>query len=280
MISKVIFREIHKEEQSSIIDSLYEFGYAKIKSYFNFDDALRIGDWLTSKHSDLITKGRSYKERARASSKDKIIFSIHKYNDVFLDFIDTSIVRKILIKFLNDPYYRLIHDELPNFTLGYFNARSSGKELPLHIDNYIPYSGSKPLACQVAYYFNKSDIKNGCTIVVPKSHKSGTYADRSTTDIMPIICQPGDCVVWDSRIWHGTNNNIESNDRWALIATYKQWFLKQTLEMTSTISSSQYSNLNNVQKQLLGFCSMTPKNEFNNVVTKKGYEDLPTTINQ
>ena len=47
MINKVIFREIHKEEQYSIIESLHEFGYAKIKSYFNFEDALRmlfIGD--------------------------------------------------------------------------------------------------------------------------------------------------------------------------------------------------------------------------------------------
>ncbi len=279
MVSKVIFREIDKEEESSIIESLYEFGYAKIKSYFNFDDALRIGDWLTSKHSELIAKNKSYNEKIRAGSKDKIIFSIHKYNDIFLDFIDTSIVRKILIKFLNDPYYRLIPNELPNFTLGYFNARSSGNELPLHMDNYVPYSGSVPLACQVAYYFNKSDIKNGCTIVVPKSHKSGTYADRSSTDIKHIICQPGDCVVWDSRIWHGTTNNVESHDRWALISTYKQWFLKQTLEMTSTISSSQYSKLNNIQKQLLGFCAMTPKNEFDSVSTKKGYEDLPTLIN-
>ena len=279
MIKKVIFREIHKEEQSSIIESLYEFGYAKIKSYFNCDDALKIGYWLTNKYSDLISKEKSYKEKIRAGSKDKLIFSIHKYNDIFLDFIDTSIVRNILIKFLNDPYYRLIPDDLPNFTLGYFNARSSGKELPLHIDNIVPYSGSMPLACQVAYYFNKTDITNGCTIVVPKSHNSGTYADRSSTNIKPIICQPGDCVVWDSRLWHGTSNNTVNNDRWALVATYKQWFLKQTLELTSSISSSQYSNLNNVQKQLLGFCSITPKNEFDSVSTKKGYEDLPTTIN-
>ena len=273
------FRKLDDNEIKLICESIKDHGYAKVTSYFDVDQALDISTWLTTKYQELKESNHSYNEKMRIGTNDKLILSVHKYNSCFLKFIDCQIVREVLIEFLNDPYYTQLPPNAPNFNLGYFNARSSGNQLPLHIDNSIPYKGSKPLGCQCAYYFSKSDTQNGCTIVVPKSHMSGTYADRTTTNTQPIVSNPGDCVIWDSRLWHGTCNNKTDKDRWALIATYQQWFVKQSLALTNSLTSSQYKSLNNVQKQLFGFCSLTPKDEYSSVHTKKGYDDLPEDIN-
>ena len=49
--------------------------------------------------------------------------------------------------------------------------------------------------------------KNGCTIVVPKSHQIGVYSNKKTRKIMPLVGKVGDLIIWVSRLWHGTLEN-------------------------------------------------------------------------
>ena len=88
----------------------------------------------------------------------------------------------------------------PNYILSYYNARSSGNRLDLHINSYVPNPGPWCTAMQVVYMLDDTSERNGCTVVVPGSHRSGEFTDRSLRNVVPIIASAGDLVVWDSRL--------------------------------------------------------------------------------
>ena len=60
--------------------------------------------------------------------------------------------------------------------------------------------------------------------------------------------------------------------------TFGQWWIKPSMEITNSISQKNYSKLNNMQKQLLGFCSITPSNENQRINTKNGYNFLKKNL--
>jgi len=128
---------------------------------------------------------------------------------VFIKTLNNKKIIDIAKYFLNDKYYRFLPPNKPNFIINYFNARSSGEKLDLHIDSWIPYKGKKTHMMQFVFLLEKSTIDNGCTVVVKKSHKSGKFSNRKSKKIIPITGNPGDLIIWDSRLWHGTyENNI------------------------------------------------------------------------
>jgi len=182
--------------------------------------------------------------------------------------------------FLNDKYYRFISEEEPNYILNYFNARSSGNKLDLHIDSHIPYIGEHIFMMQVVFLLEKSTIDNGCTIVVPGSHNSGEYTDRSIEKVTFLEGEPGDMIIWDSRLWHGTTENITSNTRWAIVSTFSQWWIKQANDIPKGLENQVYKTLTDKQKQLLGFLSLPPKEPTERVNTKCGYDFLKDNVNE
>ena len=97
---------------------------------------------------------------------------------------------------------------------------------------------------------------------------------------MPIESAPGDVVIWDSRIWHGALENHSGHSRWALIATYMRWWIKQSFETTRTLPQDFYQRLSPSQKAVLGFCSAPWKDETHGVDMKRGYDELPDSVEE
>ena len=118
------------------------------------------------------------------------------------------------------------------------------------------------------------DESNGCTIVAPGSHLSGMYTDRDLTNLTKINAKAGDIVIWDSRLWHGTTENKTLTSRWALVATFTRWWLKQTMDMTRSLPNKIYKDLSDEEKLLLGFCSIPPSDESTRINTKSSYDSL------
>lgn len=227
------------------------------------------------KYSELNKNGRlAYGGVPSRDVLDKIIYSIHNYDKTFLDLLVSPLVRSVAITKLNDPYYRFLPPELPNYTLLYFNARSSGLALDLHIDSHIPYLSNHLTNMQFVFFLEDSTVDNGCTVVVPGSHTSGSYTDRDLTNVTPVEVKAGDLVFWDSRLWHGTLENKINQSRWALVATMGQWWVKPALDLVRSINPSIYKQCTDEQKLLLGFCSVPPVNEFIRNNTKCGYDFL------
>lgn len=203
-------------------------------------------------------------------------------NKEFL-FLETLFASKkgeaILTRFLNDKWYKQIPPTEPNYILRSFGARSSNAALPLHIDSFIPYSGNDVIVMQYAIVLEDQYQDNGCTIVVPGSHKSGQYANQDALkDAIPIEPKAGDVVIWDSRLWHGTTTNKTNNTRWAVIATFCRWWIKQHFNITDNMPQGNYERLTDKQKSILGFCSVPWNTEYEGIDLKRGYDTLEKDV--
>ena len=172
---------------------------------------------------------------------------------------------------LNDKYYAAIPGELPNYILRSMLLRSSLDAMPYHIDSFIPYEGSNTSVVQSVLFLNDSKIDNGCTLVVPGSHRSGEYAPQgSIPGEIPLEAEPGDMVIWDSRLWHATLENKARRDRWALVGTFCRWYIKQGFDYPRAIPEEMFNALDPDEKIVYGYCSYTPLSEFDKTELKAG----------
>jgi ectoine hydroxylase-related dioxygenase (phytanoyl-CoA dioxygenase family) len=185
-----------------------------------------------------------------------------------------NLVREILTGLLNDEWYKQIPKENPNYIMRSMIARSGGEAaLPLHIDSFIPSSGDYCWSAQVSFVLEDQSAANGCTIVVPKSHKSGRYVKQEDiVDAVNIESKAGDILIWDSRLWHGTTGNNTGKSRWAFISTYVRWWVKQNYQITETFPKEFYDKLTNEERAVIGYCSVPSRDEYDRIDIKSGYE--------
>lgn len=191
-----------------------------------------------------------------------------------------ALVREILIGLLNDQWYKQIPADEPNYILRSMLARNGGEApLPLHIDSFIPASGSYCWSAQVAFVLEDQNEENGCTVVVPGSHLLDRYADQEAMSrAVPVISKAGDIFIWDSRLWHGTRGNLSGATRWSFISTFGRWWLKQNFAMTDTFPPEFYEQLTDSERAVIGFCSIPPRDEYERIDIKGGYELLPAAL--
>jgi len=251
------------------IKEIRENGYTILPQVFK--------DWqvkylleLVKNHYE-ITKDQISKDVPYLNTNQPNVYNLQNKD---INFINTLFglknVEDILIDCLNDKWYKQIPQDQPNYILRSFGARSSNSALPLHIDSFIPYQGDEVIAMQVAIMLEDSTFENGCTTVVPRSHKSGKYA--SQVDAVSLQAKAGDILIWDSRLWHGTTTNKTEGTRWAIIATFTRWWVKQHFDIPNNVPRNIEEKLTNKDKQLLGYCSVPFKNEFEGIDLKRGYE--------
>ena len=265
-----IIKNLDKSRLDVISDILDKEGFILIKDLFYRDklkEIINIVRDLYSKNSHL-----RYKGLPKRDEKDLRIYNLPKRDKVFCDLIAEETLEKILINKLNDKYYRWLPPEVPNYIINSFNARSSGYALDLHIDSVIPFTGNYPISYVVVFVLEDMKQENGATILVPKSHKSGEYTDRKSTNIKMMHANSGDVLILDSRTWHGTAENLSTSTRWTLNAHFSIWSMKQQVDFKSSIPKNIINKLSNKQKQLLGFCSIPPKSEMDRINIKCGYE--------
>lgn len=113
-----------------------------------------------------------------------------------------------------------------------------GGEMVLHADQiFVPEPWpAEPQGCNVAWCLDEFTEENGATRIVPGSHRRHTApveADQQTPTIA--LEAPAGCiVVFESRLWHKTGNNVTKNERragafaWYTKPIYRQqenWFL-------------------------------------------------------
>lgn len=257
-----------KDSRSMLIESAIQeisvYGYTKLPALI--DNVHELLNLLENHHLDEIGRNKQlHEERAR----DKYVYNLQNKSHLFIKLLSNPLLKSIFQHFLNDPYYQVMPNSEPNYILNYFNARSSGSFLDLHIDCKVPATGKYTWVMQAAFVLEEMTEENGCTVVVPGSHKSGEYTDRKLAKRVPIQAQPGDVLLWDSRLWHGTTENVNGKSRWVAIATLTQWWIKQNLDIPRMLPQSIYEKCTPDEKILLGFCSIPPVTDKETVIMKK-----------
>ncbi len=214
-----------------------------------------------------LNKMRTSEMRSTTSKKiidSKLILTPHKTSKNFINVIFNKTIQRYCIKFLNDPYYRSIPKNKPNYSLNMSIVRSSGKDkLTFHRDDRNPPSTSNEICnLQFALALDHSNKKNGCTLCVPKSHRYNSYVKNiSKYKKHYFEMNPGDLLIFDGRLWHSALKNKSGQDRWKFFFGYARWHIKQTYDYTKLIDKKILKNIKENEKLILGFHSITKVND-------------------
>lgn len=257
------------------IEQIETNGYYLIPGVFSKGDMERalklVKEWDTKAAPSLATNV------PYLNQNQSMVYNLQNKDLYFLQLLfGSTVVHDTLKHYLNDPWYKPIPPDEPNYILRGYIARSSKESLPLHIDSLVPYQGSYAISMQFAIILEDQDEENGCTLVIPGSHKSGEYVSQEALrDALPIPSKAGDIVIWDSRLWHGALANRSTRTRWSLIATFTRWWIKQSFNFTDGLPAHIFNELTDSQKAMLGFCSVPFLNEAEGIDMKTGYDALP-----
>lgn len=235
-----------------------------------------IKNFLSPVEIDLIKKKiLKIQKKKNVIKTKKNIWHIHNHDKLFIKIILKPDIKKILIPLLNDPFYKVIPDNLPNYILGESLLINDSSFLHLHIDSLIPSSSKRTFMVQVIFLLDDRTKDNGCSVIVKNTHRSDKFADRNNKNYTFLEGKRGDLIIWDSRLWHGrSEGRSEFQSSQALCYTMQSWFLKQRFDYVSLLPKRMYLNLNNMEKQLLGFCSLPPSRKEEGMHIRKGYKIL------
>lgn len=249
-------------------------GYCRLRGVFDHTEVSKALA-LTKKHYQQ-SKDMLADDLPALAGHDPFVWNLQSKDHYFLELLfASSLAHAVLRYFLNDRWYKQIPQSDPNYILRSFLARSSDLMLPMHIDSLVPYKGNEVFVMQMAICLEPQTVENGCTRFVNGSHLSGEYVEQSAFEIAePLELNPGDIALWDSRVWHGAGENHTQVTRWALIATFTRWWLKQMFDITGTLPRTIYDKLTDPQRAVLGFCSIPHRDESVGVDMKRGYDAL------
>ena len=256
------------------IEQIETNGYAVLPGVFSANETQRalqmVKEWETKMASSLASNVPFLNQN------QSVVYNLPNKDHYFLQLLFGSTeVHDTLKHYLNDRWYKPIPADEPNYILRGYVARSSKDSMPLHIDSMVPYQSSEVISMQFSIILEDQDEENGCTLVVPGSHKSGAYVTQEALrEAVPIHSQAGDVVMWDSRLWHGALANHSTRTRWALIATFARWWIKQSFNFTESLPAHIFHELTDAQKAMMGFCSIPFLNESEGIDMKLGYDAL------
>jgi ectoine hydroxylase-related dioxygenase (phytanoyl-CoA dioxygenase family) len=101
---------------------------------------------------------------------------------------------------------------------------------------------------------------NGATLVVPGSHQQ---SDAPSVEYMnrvaiPLLCQAGSMILFDSTLWHAAGSNTCGFDRLAINHQFTRAFFKQQVDYPRALGKEAITQLPDRSQQLLGWYSRVP----------------------
>ena len=180
----------------------------------------------------------------------------------FLDIIDVPLIMNVLKNIFQDKF---ILDNI----MASNSVKVDKQNSKIHMDAHLPTKQFDNTSDVVIFFcLNDFTKENGCTKVWPKSHLSGiriqqdkNYYKYSKKKFKYIEAPAGSCVFLLGQTWHQIGRNINSKDRWGIIIHYKKWWIKPSTNYTKC-GNNIFKKLNNKQKELFGFNSISPRFNF------------------
>lgn len=180
----------------------------------------------------------------------------------FLDIIDVPLIMNVLENIFKDKF---ILDNI----MASNSIKVDKQNSKIHMDAHLPTKQFDNTSDVVIFFcLNDFTKQNGCTKVWPKSHLSGiriqqdkNYNKYSKKKFKYLEAPAGSCIFLLGQTWHqiGRNNNLK--DRWGIIIHYKKWWIKPSTNYTKC-GNNIFKKLNNKQKELFGFNSISPRFNF------------------
>lgn len=265
-----LYNKIEAELIKTSIKELQSNGFTILRKYLNTDypnkikyELERIHSFLKEDSFNAIGNSLPIGEQGECLKDDITICHLPIYNKIFLQMALGGEHLIILNNILNDKHYQLISPELPNFILAQMNSRVGLNPLPWHNDVRLQISGQNTFSVQGFLSLDKLSKENGTLTLFPKTHFTGTYPDKNSINSSKTITlnlEPGDFVLFDSRLHHKTEKNLSNDSPWTILYTYRSWWVKPQFDFWRYFENNKtcIEHLNPVERSILGECSYSP----------------------
>ena len=252
-----------KSDIKKIINNLTKDGYCIID---NVVDNKKCNTTIKSIEKNLkkILKNKRHADQVRSKSGQVTIRDlVLRDPNFFLYLIDKSPVMQILENIFKETF---ILDNCMASNSIKIKTNYSGL---VHIDSHLPCKSINQTSDVVACYCLDDFTKeNGATKVWPKSHLSGIrihkdkrYSKKIKTKFKYVEAKKGSLIIFLGQTWHQIGKNLNSKRRWGVLCHYKRWWIKPSTDWTKC-GPKIYKLLNEKQKELFGFTSISPKFNF------------------
>ena len=126
---------------------------------------------------------------------------------------------------------------------------------PRLIDKY-------PTNVGVIWALDEFTIENGCTKVLPASQHSHIVPTEELFEknAVPVLCNKGDLVIFNARVWHRAGFNTTENWRHSLTMNCCRPFMKQRMDWVRFIPKNIADNVNEQARRIIGYDTRLPKN--------------------
>jgi len=216
----------------------------------------------------------SKKKTLADKSCEKVVYNLHNKDMAWFKLFKNKKILKILNVILKEGSFR---NQEPYY-LNNISARcptKGNKGQIIHLDSNLP-GVNYNIITNVIWYFDDVNKKNGTTMLVPGSHRYLKYANKKNIKNLKYInAKKGSVLVFNSNLWHGGSEKINSESRWALVLGYARWFIKPSFDFMKNTPRKIYSKLTKIDKSLLGFDLVPPKDEFTRITRRSNFHLKP-----
>jgi ectoine hydroxylase-related dioxygenase (phytanoyl-CoA dioxygenase family) len=250
----------------SVISKIKKDGFAILPNILNSEECDFYKELLekdVEKYSSFYYKPKDVSAHGLESKKnEKVVFNLHNKNIEWFKLFEHPGIISILDIMLKEGSY----NQMEPYNLLNISARSPLKntgEQQLHLDSNLP-GGDFPIIMVVLWMLDDFTKETGATRVVPGSHRFSTYAEDNKVYDEEIIAEgkKGSVLIYNASLWHAGGKNFTDNTRWGLVLGYGRWFIKPSFDFIRNTPREIYDQMTDSQKDLLGFKSTPPLDEF------------------
>ncbi|MFY9311349.1 MAG: phytanoyl-CoA dioxygenase family protein [Bacteroidia bacterium] len=206
---------------------------------------------------------------------EKVVFNLHNKNKEWFELFEHPAVLSVLDVVLKEGSYK---NQEPYHLLN-ISARSPLKgtgEQHLHLDSNLP-GGDFPIIMVVLWMLDDFTKETGATRIVPGSHKGTTYAEDNKVYDNEILAEgkQGSVLIYNGSLWHAGGKNHTDKTRWGVVLGYGRWFIKPSFDFLKNTPAEIYNQMTDSQKDLLGFRSAPPTDEFTRMRRRSEHFEQP-----
>ena len=249
--------------EKKIIDQLNKYGYSIVSDVFSekkCTNTIYTINQLLKKINQKKNNERMLVDYGQVVLRDLILRS----PKIFLKYLNIPLVKKILNKVFQDEYI------LDNYMASNSISVKKKYKALVHIDSHLPAKELENTSDIVVLLCLDNFTKNnGCTKIWPKSHKLGVRIQnkkkylKNNNKFKFVEAKRGSMIFFLGQTWHQIGQNINNESRWGILMHFKRWWIKPSTDFTKC-GKKIYQLLNDHERQLFGFNSISPKYDFKN----------------
>jgi ectoine hydroxylase-related dioxygenase (phytanoyl-CoA dioxygenase family) len=263
---------------AQIVESLETCGYAVIPDVLSPQTCRTLIGKLEDAHQIYqphYARNKANIHQLNDNADEKLVYNLHNKDRAFLPLIDDPAILDPVEQYLQAGSY----NNSDPIVLRQVTGRSpapGGPTQQLHIDSRVP---GLPFALMVVatYILEDFTAPNGATRIVPGSHRWPSYPEDGAQhpDEITSTAPAGSVLLMDGGVWHAGGSNQTEDTRWAILLTYVRWFFKTAFDFNQNTPRHIFEDMSERQKELMGFCSNPPQDEFTRVNARTSEPDTP-----